>query len=341
MEWECGMRARTGGCGSDHAIEEAWQAVKSAAEVGVGDVSGLFGTLGKKDVPAVGLEPVLVGHGFGVTTLSDLGVSGEEVGDLHSGDEVAMDRGLERGVVMAGGADETGGELMLLEVSSAQFGVIHAQDLPLGLQQGIVAGSVGINGFEMGWKGGRHGNLAHVVQQAGHVIHFRRRTLRRGNQFTGENGRADAVLPERTPGILRARGQLLEVLDDGCDHDELADLAHTQVEHGFLDALGRGFQRVVDGIDEAEQTRGEAGVASNDIGDLMGVSGVRMHEFPERAINASKRGQSGAGLETGLDFSKGQRLEFAGNRRGLDRHGASIGISATRFTRKARKTPAT
>lgn len=117
-------------------------------------------------------------------------------------------------------------------------------------------------------ESGGHGDLADVVDEAGDVVSFIVEGVEGADDFAGEDGGADAMLPEAPPVEGGISGEFLEVLDDGGDHGELADLAYAEVEDGFLDTVDGGCEAVVDGIDEAQEAGCEAGVAPDDFGDL-------------------------------------------------------------------------
>ena len=54
-----------------------------------------------------------------------------------------------------------------------------------------------------------------------------------------------------------------------------ADLADAQIKNGLLDIFDRFGKTVIDGIDQTQNARGEAGIAADDFGDLRRITLVR------------------------------------------------------------------
>ena len=85
-------------------------------------------------------------------------------------------------------------------------------------------------------------------------------------------------------------------------HDKLADFAHAQVKNRFLDAVDRCGQAVIDGIDEFQQARGEAGVAPDDLSDLGGIALLHEQKALQSLIDASEGGEGRTTRQSRLDF---------------------------------------
>jgi hypothetical protein len=144
---------------------------------------------------------------------------------------------------------------------------------------------------EMVRKNPGHDDFAHVVDEAGDINRIVGLHVGAGGNFTGENGGADAVLPKFAPRKRTLPGKALKILNDGCDHCELADLAHTQIKDSFLNAVDRRTQTIVDGVDQTQQARCQAGIAADDFRDLRSVTLFREQEPVQRLVDAAQRWQ--------------------------------------------------
>ena len=145
-----------------------------------------------------------------------------------------------------------------------------------------------VNLGEMIGKCPGHDDLAHVVDETGDVNGIVRLCAGVGRDFAGENGGADAVLPEFAPGKSALPREALKIFDDGRDHRELADLAHAQIKNGFLNAVDRRAQAVIDGIDQSQQPRSQTGIAADDFRDLCGVTLFRQQQSLQRLVDAAQ-----------------------------------------------------
>ena len=177
--------------------------------------------------------------------------------------------------------------------------MIDAEDAAFAVEQRFFAVEIffEVNGVEVLAEGGGHNNAADIVDEAGDVIGFIVEAHGGTGEFAGEDGGGDAVLPEFAPLKGGAAGEFLEIFDDGRDDDELADLSHTEVKNGFLDAIYRGSQAVINRVYEAEETGGEARVATNDLGNLRGEAIVGAEEFAEGGFDAAEGREAGAILD--------------------------------------------
>ena len=150
--------------------------------------------------------------------------------------------------------------------------MVHAKNLIFKLDQvGGAQSGLPVDFGEMFGEGPGHDDFAHIMHQAGDVIGLIGGKLHGGGDFAGEESGADAVPPEIAPREIALLGEPLEILNDGCHHRELADLADAQIENSFLDAVDRGAQAVVDRVDQAQQSGGETGVTPDDFRDVRGV----------------------------------------------------------------------
>jgi len=112
---------------------------------------------------------------------------------------------------------------------------------------------------EVARKDGGHDDFADVMDEAGNVIALAFGGFNQIHQFAGEEGGADAMTPELAPWEAVVGGEFLEVLDDGSDHGELADLADAQKEDGFLDVVDGIGEAVINGVNQVKEAGGEAG----------------------------------------------------------------------------------
>ncbi len=225
--------------------------------------------MGGEDGPSRGAHPVLLGDGFGVAAIADAGLAAEEVGYLDGGHERGVFTGFLGLMVPADGFDEDWWKAMLLEVDGAEFGMVDTDELFFEREQ--VFGGVLLHFLELLEflrESGGHGDLADVMDKSGDVVGFIIEGVEGADDFAGKDGGADAVLPEAAPVEGGISGEFLEVFDDGGDHGELAYLADAEVEDGFLDPVDGGSEAVVDGVDQAQEAGGEAGVTPDDFGDL-------------------------------------------------------------------------
>ena len=194
--------------------------------------------------------------------------------------------------MIAGAVDHQFGQMVAFEIKRAEFGMVNAEDFIFNLAEFARAGGgLPVDFGEMIGKRPGHHDFAHVVHEAGHIIGVFGLRVDAGGDFAGEDGGADAVLPEFAPGKITLPGEPLEILDDRRDHRELPDLPDAEIEHGFLNAVDRRVQAVIDGVDQPQQARGEAGVAPDDLGDVRGVALFNDQQPLERLVDAAQRGQ--------------------------------------------------
>ena len=98
---------------------------------------------------------------------------------------------------------------------------------------------------------------------------------------------ADAMLPEFAPGKGALGAELLEIFDDGRDQGKLPDLPDAEVKYGFLNAGDGRAESVIDGIDQAQQAGGQAGVAADNFADLGGITVFGQNEAQKAFIDAA------------------------------------------------------
>ena len=176
-------------------------------------------------------------------------------------------------MVEPGDFDKDVGEALFLKMRAPSSAWSHAEDVLFQFGQFDAGFGPGCNGFSgSGLENGGHDDFADVMDEAGNVIALAFGGLIRSTKFAGEEGGADAMTPELTPGEALVVGQFLKFLDDGSDHGELANLADAKEEDGFLDVFDGVGQAVIDGVDQVQQAGGQAGIAADDFGDLGGVA---------------------------------------------------------------------
>ena len=129
------------------------------------------------------------------------------------------------------------------------------------------------------------------MDQARDVIRFVFEAHDGTGEFASEDGGGDAMLPKAAPWEGSAAGKFLEIFDDRSDDGELADLANAEVEDGFLDGIDGVVEAVIDGIHQAEETGGEAGIAADDFGNLRGEAIIGMEEVAQGSFDAAERGK--------------------------------------------------
>src|ERR1019366_7135591 len=113
----------------------------------------------------------------------------------------------------------------------------------------------------------------------------------------------NAMLPEFAPGKAALAREALKILDDGRDHGELADLPDAEIKHRFLDAVDRRCEAEINGVHQAQQARGEAGVAPDDLGNLRGVTLLGQQQSLQRLVDAAQRRQRRAACQLRLYFA--------------------------------------
>jgi hypothetical protein len=86
--------------------------------------------------------------------------------------------------------------------------------------------------------------------------------------------------------------QLFEILDDLRHHGQLADLADAKVKDDFVDVPGRFGIGVLDGVDQAQEAGGQAGIAAYDFRDLRVLALVCDQQFEQGGINRAQRRQT-------------------------------------------------
>jgi hypothetical protein len=169
---------------------------------------------------------------------------------------------------------------------------------------------------------GRHDDLAHVMHKAGDVIRVIRWRLHATDDFARHDGNADAMLPELAPRKRRVPGHTGEIFDDRRDHRQLADLPDAEIEHGFLDVIDGRAEPEIDRVDQAQQARGEAGIAADDLGNLMRVAAVAVEQVPASALSMlRKEGRRAQPLTrssinarlTGVSSTRGGTIRISGS----------------------------
>ena len=191
--------------------------------------------------------------------------------------------------------------------------MVHAEDFAFDGDEVLRAlGGELVNLREMLRRRPGHHDLPHVMHEARDVIRLIRRRLHRADDLAGEDGGADAMLPELAPREGTLTGEALEIFDDGRDHRELADLAHAQVENRLFDAVDRGGEAVIDGIDQAQEPGGQAGVAADDLGNLCRVALFGHEQTLQRLVDAAQRRQVGTSCQPRGDFLAAQPARTVG-----------------------------
>ena len=221
-----------------------------------------------------------------VAAFANLGVADQQVGHVNGRGDVGLIAGSLRDMMILDDFNKRFRQALFSEVHGAQLSVIHPQDFPLQVHEVFAfLGALMINLVKMVWKGRGHDDLAHIVNEAGDVIDFGIIALEQIGDLAGHQRGGDAVPPELAPRESVTLGQFLKILNDGRDHGELADLADAQVEDRLLNVSDRFGHAVIDGVDQAQQAGGQAGIAPDDFGDLGRVALVGAQQFPQRRIN--------------------------------------------------------
>lgn len=274
--------------GLDEALQHLRHHLEGTGKGRLGD--GEFGLMsgGKEHLPTGGGEALFIRDFEVIAADAHFFAANEEVGDLHGGDDTLVILGLFGVMMKTRGLDEQIGHAMTFEILGAEFGVVHAKDFVLDEQEiAATLERLMMNLSEMIGKRPSHDDFTHIVNEAGDVIRVIGRCLRGFHDLMGENGGADAMLPKFAPGKRALQGELLEILDDRRDHRELADLTDAEIEHGFLNTAHGGAQSVIDGIDETEEPRREAGIASDDLTNLSGVAVFGQNQAQQGLIDAA------------------------------------------------------
>ena len=85
-----------------------------------------FDFLREQNVPAAGSGPNLGGDDGSFPAVPDLRVADEQVGDLHGGDDLAVMAGAFGFVMVTRRLNHDVGEIVILEIESAEFCVLDA-----------------------------------------------------------------------------------------------------------------------------------------------------------------------------------------------------------------------
>jgi hypothetical protein len=284
----------------DQAFEDVGQAFQCAFECGLADSLVGLGEVGMENSPCRGFEPASVFDFSGIAAAADVSEAGEHVRQVNGGDELGCFGRIFGAVMVPRDFDEHLGEIVLVEINCAEFGVIDAEDAAFAFEQiGFFERFIEIDSAEMIGKCGGEDDFTHVVDKAGDVIGFVFVAVGWAGEFASENGSGDAVLPEFAPGEEGVAGEFVKIFNDGRDDSELADLADAKVKDGFFDAVDRRGEAVIDGVDESQEAGGQARVATDDFRNLGGETVVGVEEFFEGRFNAAQRGETRALFDFG------------------------------------------
>lgn len=280
---------------SNQAFEGAGEQLEFVGEGGVHDGTLHLRHVTKQQVPA-GNGHALFARDLGVVPAdSHILAAQEEIGDLHRRHEPLAALGFFGLMMEPRGFNHDVRQAMAFQVTGAKFRVVHAQDFGFDFNQ-IAFGLQGLamNFRKMVGESPGHDELANVMDEPGHIIRFLAGKLDSGDNFAGHQGGADAMLPKFAPGKIALAGEALEIFDNGRDDDELADFPDAEIEHSFFDGIDGGGEAVIDGIDQAQQARGEAGVAPDDFGDLRGVTLFHEQQALQGLVDAAEGRKGGA-----------------------------------------------
>ena len=103
----------------------------------------------------------------------------------------------------------------------------------------------------------------------------------------GQNGGADAMLPEFAPGKVALQGEFLKIFDDRRHECQLPDLTDAEIKNGFLNAGDGRAEAIINLIDQPQEPRGQAGIAPDDFPNLRGITLLREHQTQHGPVDTA------------------------------------------------------
>jgi hypothetical protein len=114
---------------SDQALEDRRQPFQTAAQGGAGDGAFRIALLREENLPAARAGPDFRGDDGGLAAVADLGVAHQEIRDLHGRDDLTVAARAFGFMMIARGFDHDVGQIVVLQIERAEFGVLDAENL--------------------------------------------------------------------------------------------------------------------------------------------------------------------------------------------------------------------
>lgn len=296
---------------SDQSLQNRWQPFQAAMQSGTGNGAFSFAFVWKENFPAAGVGPDFRSDDGSFAAVADLGVTDEQVGDLHGSNGLGVLPGAFRLMMIERRFNHDVRQIVILEIERAEFGVLNPENFLFQfLQRSRFDSNAPLNFDKVVGKRCRHHDLAHVVNQSGDIVRIVGGRLYATDDFASHYRNADAMLPERTPRKGCVPGETLKIFNHRSHHRESANLPDAQIKNRVFDIIDWRAEAEIHGVDQTQQSRGETRVASDDFRNLMRVTAIAVEQFPQRVLDAAKRRQPRATANAFLNQGSTDRREF-------------------------------